>query len=95
MTRVKGQGILIGRVAGKAGKPMQEPIEEWSDETPDSQQLRRALIEAGRAAMPRPDPDRLDRVFRRIIAELERGERNGIPVARIETPSSVTAKNFG
>ena len=46
MTRVKGQGILIGRVAGKAGKPMQEPIEEWSDETPDSQQLRRALIEA-------------------------------------------------
>jgi len=73
--------------------------EDWSDETVESAQLRQLLIQAGRAAMPRHDPARLDRVFRRILSRLAeedaRGARKGVPVARLESPSGVTAKLFG
>jgi hypothetical protein len=74
---------------------MQETIEDWADETPESEQLRRALIESGRAAMPRHDPARLDRVFRRIMAQLEQERRDGVPSPRLDSPSGVTAKIFG
>jgi hypothetical protein len=72
-----------------------EAVEDWAQESPESEQLRRALIEAGRAFMPRHDPARLERVFRRIVTQLEQEERKGIPVHRIESPSGVTAKIFG
>ena len=74
---------------------MQETIEDWADETPESEQLRRALIESGRAAIPRHDPARQERVFRRIKAQLEQERRDGVPSPRLESPSSVTAKIFG
>ena len=69
--------------------------DDWSDETAELQQLRLALIQAGRAAVPRHDPARLDRVFRRIMARLAEEERDGVPASRLDTPSGVTAKMFG
>ena len=74
---------------------MQETIEDWADDSPESEQLRRALIESGRAAMPRHDPARLERVFRRIMAQLEAERRDGIPAPRLDSPSGATAKIFG
>jgi chorismate mutase len=72
-----------------------ETMEDWADESPESEQLRRALIESGRAAMPRHDPARLERVFRRIMAQLEEEQRDGVPAPRLDSPSGVTAKMFG
>jgi hypothetical protein len=94
----RGAGQLVGREMLRAEtieRPRHDTVEDWADETPESEQLRRALIEAGRAAMPRHDPARLERVFRRIVTQLEQEERKGIPVHRIESPSGVTAKIFG
>jgi hypothetical protein len=74
---------------------MGETMEDWANETPESEQLRHALIESGRAAMPRHDPARLERVFRRIMAQLEEERRDGVPAPRLDSPSGVTAKTFG
>jgi len=93
-----GAGQMVGGEmlgAETIQQPRHETMEDWAAETPESEQLRRALIEAGRAAMPRHDPARLERVFRRIVTQLEQEERKGIPVHRIESPSGVTAKIFG
>ena len=59
MNAVKGNGGQ--RAAGKGGDDMfdDETVDDWAEETVESAQLRRALIEAGRAAMPRHDPARL------------------------------------
>jgi len=99
MSSVKGN---VGQqVAGKVGDDVSDDqtMEDWADETAESAQLCRALIEAGRAAMPRHDPARLDRVFRRILSRLAeedgRGERQAIPAPRLDSPSGVTAKLFG
>jgi len=106
MKSVKGQGMTGRRGDGQTAgdepsgrEPGQatgaDTIEDWADETPESARLRRVLIEAGRAAMPRHDPARLERVFHRIVTQLEREERQGIPAHRIRSPSGVTAKIFG
>lgn len=102
MSLVKGYGKAGRRVCGQTVRdralhraPTDESTRDWADETPESEQLRRALIEAGRAAMPHHDPARLERVFRRIVAQLEKQERDGIPGPRIDSPSGVTAKIFG
>lgn len=102
MNSVKGQAARgrrgDGQMVGKGTfdeETMHEGMEDWGDETPESQQLRRALIAAGRAAMPRHDPARMERVLRRIMARLAEEEREGVPGRRIESPSGVTAKMFG
>ena len=98
MNSVKGQEVPGRRGGGQMVSDEMfdhETMEDWADATPESEQLRRALIEAGRAAMPRHDPTRMERVFRRIMAQLEEEEREGIPVPRIDSPSGVTAKMFG
>jgi len=84
------------RVQGRSEDQSEDRL-DWEDESPEGQQLRLALIQAGRAAMPRQDPARLERVFRRIMAQLqeENEKRDGVPVRRIDSPSGVTAKMFG
>ena len=100
MNSVKGNvvpgdgGQMVGDEMFKQ-ETMQEAMEDWADETPESEQLRRALIEAGRAAMPRHDPARLERVFRRIMAQLAADERGAVPAPRLDSPSGATAKMFG
>lgn len=98
MNSVKGRPAFGRRGYGQMARhKMCEPVTmaDWDDETEESELLRRALIEAGRTAIPRQDPARLERVFRRILAQLEREGRDGIPAPRLETPSGVTAKTFG
>lgn len=92
MNSVKGQGgsgrQAAGQIVGDERSDREGP-DDWAEETPESRQLRQALIEAGRAAMPKHDPARLDRVFRRIVAQLEQEEREGIPVPRLDSPSGL------
>jgi hypothetical protein len=73
-------------LAGMGRKDGDEPMEERAMATIEGARLRRLLIQAGKS-LPPLAPDQLEAVFQRIVAQLEDGERRGIPVARIEPPS--------
>lgn len=88
--RRRGAGVKGAGVVAEGSRE-----DDWGEEPIESLQLRRALIAAGRAAMPRQDPALRERVFRRIMERLEAEKRQGVPVRRLDRPSGVTAKMFG